>query len=95
MADEINGFRPVGSLGGIYFWVDDAALRRAAFDVFGKINRANFLDGFNHLARGRRPAVRILFVEIKAVGFPVLVQAEIKIKRRLPLQPRDVRAGPV
>ena len=37
-------------------------------------------------------SIRVLFVKIKAVRFPVLVQAEIQIKFRLPFQPRDVRA---
>ena len=36
-----------------------------------------------------------MFVEIKAVGLPVFVQAEIQIKLRLAFQPRDVRAGEI
>jgi hypothetical protein len=61
--------------------------------ISDKVNRADRADGGDDFFRERRPGIRILFVNIKAGRFPVLVQAEIKIKLRLPLQPGDVRAN--
>ena len=60
--------------------------------VGGRGNRTDHLHGFDNLFRKRRLGIRVLFVKIKSVRLPVLVQAEIQIKIRLPFQPGDVRA---
>ena len=93
LRDEIKRLRPVGPFLRHNVRAHDAVFRRTAFDDPGQIHRTDFLDGFDDFFRQRWLVVRVLFVKIKAVRFPVFVQAEIQVKARLAFQPGDVRAG--
>src|SRR5271170_6776435 len=93
MADEIKRLRPIGALHRVDDRADDAAHRRAVFDDVRQVNRADSFHGFNDRFRKGWSGVRIWLVKIKAMRFPILMQAKIKIKTRLPFQPGDVRAA--
>ena len=70
---------------------DDSVLRGATFDQFVWVDGANFGDCFNHGFGQGSAVVGVLFVEIKAVRFPVFVQQEAKVEVRLAFEPGDVR----
>ena len=61
--------------------------------IAGPIHRTDGRDGGDDGFRERGPLVRIRFIKIKAVGFPVFMQAQIQVKLRLAFQPGDVPAG--
>ena len=90
MGDEIKGFGPLRTRVWVDARADDAVFGGAVFDQFVRIDGAYSGDGFDHGFGEGRAAVRILFVKIKAVGFPVFVQQEAQIEIRLAVEPGDV-----
>ena len=93
VGDMIKGFRPIGPFLGRNLGPDDAALRGSVLDRCGPIHRTDRRDGGDHFFRQRAPLIRIGFIQIKAVGFPVFMQTQVQIKGWLTFQPSDVPPG--
>jgi len=90
--DQVECLSPLRACGRVEVRTDDAAPGRAVFDVFRWVNRADFRDTRDDGFSPRGAVFRIQLVNVKAVRFPVFVQAEAEVELRLALQPGNVCA---
>jgi len=91
MGAKVDCFGPRFPQEGIVDWPDDAGGgRRSTVDGEGFVDGAEWADGLEHGFGEAAAIFGVEFVKIEAGGFPILVQAEREIERRLTLQPCDV-----
>src|SRR5207248_3186504 len=78
-------------LGGTQVRTNYAVVGFPAFDSRGAIDGAYLADSIQYGVRVRRAVIGIRLEQVKAVRFPIFMQAQAKIEIRLAFQPCDVR----
>ena len=67
--------------------------RLAAFNDFRKVDRAILRGSGDHLFSQGRLAVRVQFINVEAVCFPIFMKAKTEVELRLIVEPGDMGAG--
>ena len=79
--DEVDGFGPEGTFVGRKVWMDDSVLALPELVDGGVwLNRAEFADGFDDAFCWGRDFFWVYFIEIVAIGFPVLVKNQGEVE---------------
>src|SRR5215470_5919537 len=90
MSEQEEGFRPLRSRTRINAGSDDPVIGRATLDNSREIDRANFSHTRHNALGQRRLVIRIEFVHIEPLRFPIFVQTKAETESRLLFQPTDM-----
>ena len=92
VGDEVDGLGPLVAVFGGDVWADDAALAFPAIDLGGRFDGTDAGHGGDDGLGEGGAFVGIEFVDVKAAGFPILMEDDREVERGLLLEPGDVGA---